>query len=207
VSLELDHVIMAVADLGAAATELDARYGLPSVDGGRHPGWGTANRIVPLGDAYLELIAVVDEEEARDNAFGRWTMERRAHGGRLLGWAVRTWTLDEVAGQLGLAMAAGSRRGPDGRLLRWRYAGTDEALVEPSLPFFIEWAQGTPFPGRAAAAPFEATELRLEGDPARLAGWLGPHTLPVTIEPGSPRVKGLVLRGPAGEVLLSGGGS
>ena len=62
--MELDHVLFAVADLAAAATEFESRYGLASVQGGRHDGWGTANRIVPLGDAYLELLAVVDEDEA-----------------------------------------------------------------------------------------------------------------------------------------------
>jgi len=40
-----------VADLRAAAQELEARHGLVAVEGGRHPGWGTANRIVPLGES------------------------------------------------------------------------------------------------------------------------------------------------------------
>ena len=71
-ALELDHVLIAVADLAAAARELEVRHGLASVEGGRHPGWGTANRIVPLGDTYLELIAVVDEAEAAESPFGRW---------------------------------------------------------------------------------------------------------------------------------------
>ena len=56
--MELDHVLIAVADLAAAAREIEARHGLASIDGGRHPAWGTANRIVPLGDSYLELVAL-----------------------------------------------------------------------------------------------------------------------------------------------------
>ena len=63
-NLQIDHVLIAVADLADVAREIEARYGLASVEGGRHPGWGTANRIVPLGETYLELIAVVDEAEA-----------------------------------------------------------------------------------------------------------------------------------------------
>jgi Glyoxalase-like domain len=59
--LELDHVLIATPDLEAAAAELDDRYGLTNVPGGRHPRWSTANRIVPLGDTYLELVAVVHE--------------------------------------------------------------------------------------------------------------------------------------------------
>jgi hypothetical protein len=48
--MELDHVLIGVTDLAAAARELEARCGLVSVEGGSHPHWGTANRIVPLGN-------------------------------------------------------------------------------------------------------------------------------------------------------------
>ncbi len=58
--MQLDHILIAVTDLAAAAEELEARYGLASVAGGRHPSWGTANRIVPLAETYLELVAVID---------------------------------------------------------------------------------------------------------------------------------------------------
>ncbi|HEY8839814.1 MAG TPA: VOC family protein [Candidatus Dormibacteraeota bacterium] len=54
----LDHVLIAVADLAAAAREIEARHGLASIDGGRHSAWGTANRIVPVGDSYLEQFAL-----------------------------------------------------------------------------------------------------------------------------------------------------
>ena len=51
---------------------------------------------MPLGDTYLELIAVVDEAEAAASAFARWVLE--AEGGfQPLGWAVRTDDLDAVA--------------------------------------------------------------------------------------------------------------
>src|SRR5581483_1601628 len=51
IGFELDHVLVAVVDLAKAARELEARYGLSSIEGGRHAGWGTANRIVPLGNS------------------------------------------------------------------------------------------------------------------------------------------------------------
>ena len=38
--LELDHVVIAAADLEAAAVVLEERYGLHSVEGSRHPEWG-----------------------------------------------------------------------------------------------------------------------------------------------------------------------
>ena len=49
--MKLDHVIVAVSDLATAARELAALHRLDSVVGGRHPGWGTENRIVPLGES------------------------------------------------------------------------------------------------------------------------------------------------------------
>jgi hypothetical protein len=50
--LRIDHVVYAVPDLDEAAVRLREAFGLDSV-GGRHERWGTANRIVPMGDQYL----------------------------------------------------------------------------------------------------------------------------------------------------------
>ena len=181
--MELDHVLVAVPDLAAGVGAIEARLGLTSVAGGRHPGWGTANRIVPLGPAYLELVAVVDAGEAAAHSFGRWLAAAQPPGGPF-GWAVRTQDLDRVADRLGLPVRDGSRATAGGRVLRWRTAGLEQAAAEPFLPFFIEWATGTPLPGRAAAThpngPFELTELALVGDADRLAAWLGGQALPVT---------------------------
>jgi hypothetical protein len=133
--MELDHVLFAVADLAAAATEFESRYGLGSVQGGRHDGWGTANRIVPLGDEYLELVAVVDEDEAASSVFGRWVAS--GHSGRPLGWAVRTNGLDTVVQRLNLTVRPGSRPTSDRGLLHWRMAGIEQAAAEPMLPFLL----------------------------------------------------------------------
>jgi Glyoxalase-like domain len=206
VALELDHVLIAVADLATAAQDLEARHGLASIEGGRHPGWGTANRIVPLGEAYLELIAVVDEAEAARSPVGRWVAAAHPLLARPLGWAVRTHQLDDVARRLGLTVAAGSRAARNGQLLRWRMAGLEEAAAEPSLPFFIEWGEGAPRPGRAPAThragAVKIAKLQLDGDADRLAAWLGPHRLPITVRTGAPAVAGIVLTGAAGEIVL-----
>jgi hypothetical protein len=182
------------------------RHGLTSIEGGRHQGLGTANRIVPLGDTYLELVAVVDEDEAEQSPFGRWVAKVPPRIARPLGWVLRTDRLDEIAQRLDLTVAAGSRAAPNGRIVRWRMAGIEQAAAEPSLPFFIEWGQDTPFPGRAAAThrsgSVEIARLELSGDADRLAAWLGPHRLPITVRAGAPAVASIVLTGAAGEVVV-----
>ena len=207
--MQLDHALIAVADLPAAGREIEARYGLASIEGGRHPGWGTANRIVPLGGTYLELVAVVDEAEAADSAFGRWVAGVRPALDQPLGWAVRTRSLDDVARRLALSVDAGSRAAPGGELLRWRSAGIEQAAAEPTLPFFIEWGQGTPFPGNIRAAhragPVEIAKLVVCGDAARLAAWLGEHTLPIVVRAGRPAVASIILSGAEGEIALDAG--
>jgi hypothetical protein len=167
----LDHVLI---------RGLDER----GVEGGRHPGWGTANRIQPLDGCYLEYIDVVDEEEAAASVFGRWVAS--APYGRPFAWAVRTNEIEAVAARLGLEIADGARGD-----LRWRLAGVAEAAAEPCLPFFIEWAPGTAHPGRGEGG---IERLELSGDPARVADWLGPHDLPISVVPGSPRVASLLLK-------------
>jgi hypothetical protein len=207
VAMELDHVLMAVADLATAGREIEARHGLASIEGGRHPAWGTANRIVPLGDSYLELVAIVDAVKATESALGRWVASGVSGTARPLGWAVRTSQLNEIARRLDLPVHGGSRATPDGEQLRWRTAGIDQAAAEPSLPFFIEWAPQTQFPGRADvhhhAGTARIVRLVLDADLARLAGWLGDHHLPIVVRAGKPAVSAIVIAMDAGEIVLS----
>src|ERR1700693_5913241 len=113
-AMQLDHVLIAVTDLDAAAQRLELMYELVSIEGGREPGWGTANRIIPLGDAYLELVAVVDASVASHSVFGQWVGGGATTAGHLLGWAVRTHDIDAVSRRLGLAPKPASRGGNNG---------------------------------------------------------------------------------------------
>ncbi len=159
---------------------------------------------MPLGEAYLELVAVIDPVQAARSVFGRWAAA--AAPGRPMGWALRTDDLDAVAARLGLAVAEGSRAAPDGRVLRWDTAGLEQAAAEPYLPFFIEWAEGTELPGRVALThphgPARIAGLRLSGDPERLSEWLGGHTLPIAVSAGAPLLLGVTVAGPKGLTAL-----
>ena len=181
--LAIDHVILPVRELAPEVARLKARYGLACVEGGRHPAWGTVNWIVPLGDAYLELVAVADSEAADRSAFGRWVAA--ATPGRPLGWAVRTDSIDAAGRRLGQPVVPGSRVDPRGALVTWRSVGLEVAVREPGLPFFIQWGDGVPLPGAAAVrhpgGPATLKRLSLAADQKRLADWLGDHDLPITV--------------------------
>ena len=193
--LTIDHVILPVADLAVAAAEIETRYGLASIEGGSHPAWGTANRIVPLGDAYVELVTVIDPEAAAQAAFGRWVAG--ATPGRPLGWAVRTNAIEDVARSLGLPVTLGQRAAPGRELITWRSAGVDVAARESGLPFFIQWGDSVGLPGatsvRHPRGPARVNRLVLTEDPARLAHWLGVHDLPLSVRAGPSGLSAVVL--------------
>jgi len=200
--LQLDHVLFAVAASGTP--RLHARYRLETYEGGSHPGWGTANWIVPLGDAYVELVTVVDEREASASAFGRWVAETVRGGGGPFGWAVRPDDLDATAARLGLDITDGSRTTPAGERIEWRSAGIDEAASRPWLPFFLEWRDQAAFPGKSARPPDAAiVRVELEGDTDELSDWLGAHSLSIEVRRGGAGVTALVLDGASGEMTLA----
>jgi len=177
-SLRIDHVLYAMHDLEAGATRFEEDLGLESVPGGRHPKWGTANRIVQLGPDYLELVAVADPQVAAQSAFGRMVLDA---GERLLGWSVATDDLDEVAARHGLTVRRGGRSRPDGVRLTWRYAGVEEAVASGgALPFFIQWeGPGELHPGGDHTAPPGIAWVEVAADAAQLRDWLEGARLPV----------------------------
>lgn len=174
-SLMIDHLIVCVGDLDEGARSFRDRFGLDSVEGGRHPGHGTANRIVPLGSSYIELVAVVDPSEIAASPFGKWVSERTRSEGVVHAVCIRTDDLGVVCARLGLESTAMSRLRPDGTELKWRVAGVDLA-IEEYLPFFIEWdVPEDQMPGSEAVVHESEVngieEIVLSGDMTRLTRW------------------------------------
>jgi hypothetical protein len=207
----MDHVIYAVDDLDEAGASLFDREGLASVPGGRHEGWGTANRIVPLGrETYLELIAVVDVEEAESSAFGRAVRRALTEDHPLVGWVLATDDIEAVARRLDLEVEQKSRETTGGETLRWRLAGLDRAMENGELPFFVQWdVPPERHPG--------AAEVRHEADPGGIAWvevcadepddvreWLGDDgkDLPVRITDGHPALAAAAIDAGGGEIVL-----
>lgn len=182
----IGNVILGVVDLDAATARIAAE-GLDVLEGGRHERFGTRNRIVPLGDSYLELLTVDDTELAKESEFGRSLLTRTAGGDRLTRWSIRTDRIEEVAAELGLEVDDRSRAHPEGRTLRWRSAGMAPSLADPSRPFFMQWPDAD-WPGREPAA-HEASLVALElsvPDRAAFSGWTLGLDLPLTVHHGSP---------------------
>jgi hypothetical protein len=145
VLLGIDHVVLAVDDPDAAAERLEAELGLLAPGGGRHEALGTFNRLIWLGDSYLELVGVFDRDLAAANWFGRMALESLDRGGGLVTWAIAVDDLDGVLrwapgdGRLA-GPTDGERRRPDGRVVRWRMAYPPD--VGPVLPFVIQHDTG-----------------------------------------------------------------
>lgn len=175
--IRLDHVLVMVDELDAAGDEFRARYGLASLEGGRHTGLGTGNRIVPLGPDYVELMAVVDPEEASGSELARMVTDL-VESSALGALCLRTDDIDGAAARLGSQPLPMQRRRPDGGVLSWRLAGLEHTLEDPSLPFFIQWDVGPEdLPGAAPldhpARPSGLAWVELCGDPQKIQERVG----------------------------------
>jgi hypothetical protein len=205
--LRLDHVVYAVPDLDEAAVRFRGEFGLDSTEGGRHERWGTANRIVPLGDQYLELVAAVDEPMAAETAFGRGVLERAARGRGWFTIAAVADDLDAIASRLGIEVGSGSRTRPDGQTVRWRMAGLDDPRREAWMPFFLTWDVPDELqPGLARAGHgVRATGLawvEVGGDAERLRTWLGGDELPIRVTDEEPGIHRVAISTPDGELVI-----
>jgi hypothetical protein len=203
--VRLDHVVYAARDLEQAAARFRAELGLDSVPGGRHPGWGTENRIVPLGRDYVELIAIEDDAAAAGTAFGRSLRSALDAGDGWFAVCVATDDVDAVAARLGADVEPGERIRPDGTVVRWRRV--DPAEREAWLPFFIAWdVPPALHPGRARAGhglrPEGLAWVEVAGDADRLRAWVGEEDLPIRVAEGPPGVRRVAIATAGGELVI-----
>jgi hypothetical protein len=176
VILGLDHLAIAVGDPDAAVSELASILGLPAgTSGGRHLAWGTRNRLLWLGDSYIELVTVYDPRLAERSWLGRAALPAVASGDPApVCWAISTDDIDLDRSELNAAGAAlapataGERRRPDGEIVRWRLALPPKVDLES--PFLIEhdttaaeWTPDDRDVRSASPARLLAVELPVEG--------------------------------------------
>lgn len=205
--LRLDHVVYGVADLDRAAERWRADYGLEATAGGRHARWGTANRIIPLGDTYLELISVVDPEQAQETVFGRRIAAMFTERD---GWytpVVATDDIEAVAARLGLVVEPGRRTRPDGIELSWRSTGFEDPARELWMPFFMQWDIAADLhPGMTPANHSRSvagiSRIEVGGDAARLDSWLGGADVGIQVVDGPAGVRRVRLSTDDGELVI-----
>jgi hypothetical protein len=209
--LRLDHAVLAVSDLEASSERLWRDHGLRFLSGGRHPAWGTANMIAPLGGQYLELLGVVDDEIGPATVLGSTLLRLSAEGDRWFSVCLADDDVEATAARLGLEVHPGARTRPDGVEVRWRGAGIEDRGDDLWLPFFIAW--DVPPALHPGASPVEhrvdaraIARVEVVGEADRLAAWLDGAEVPIRVVPdGDPGVRTVALAlGDGGELVLPG---
>ncbi|MBA3653291.1 MAG: VOC family protein [Actinobacteria bacterium] len=202
----LDHLLVAVADLDGAAERFLTQYGLASIGGGSHGTVGTANRLIPLGEQYIELIARVDP--ASRHPLAELVAAMSAAGDRLFGISVAVDDIDAVAERIGSAVVPMTRANLDGTSVAFRVTGMEGSIGPNRLPFFIEWGDGAEN-RLGLERPAHRVGVRglawveLGGDPDQARHWLGGDVAGVRLVGGEPGVRAAALATDAGEVVVS----
>jgi Glyoxalase-like domain len=146
--MTLDHLVYATPDLDASVRRIAELTGVMPAEGGSHPGLGTRNRLLGLGELrYLEIIGPDPDQRTPDRPRPFGIDDLTAP--RLTAWAIRAADIEaRVARARTLGYDPGpieplARRTPDGELLRWRLTVPYDTVV----PFLIDWGR-TPHPAR-----------------------------------------------------------
>jgi catechol 2,3-dioxygenase-like lactoylglutathione lyase family enzyme len=147
----IDHIIFAVRDPDAAAHALEAALGLRAGGDGRHEAHGTFNRLVWLGDSYIELMGVFDRELAERSWWGAHMLAVMTPGtdseAATDSYAGIVFATDDVGADASRLRASGSPLGDpsdgqrvrtDGDVVRWRTARTPAPDPDLGLVFAIE---------------------------------------------------------------------
>jgi len=208
----LVQAIVLVEDLGTARAAMLA-LGFAVADGGRHPGRGTANLIVPFGHQYLELLAVVDEGEARASPQGRPVVAALSEGGPgLARWSVEASDIEATGRRLGYGVERRQRVRPDGVAVTWRSVAVDEAWAQPWRCAYMAWDDPSTHPARRTlahpngATGFADLTVNVPDRGAALA-WMGgaapEDVLLLTAAVGGPSL--LAVTTPSGRIVLGAG--
>jgi hypothetical protein len=139
----IDHILISCQDPEAAAAAVETELGLEATGAGRHTALGTFNRLIWLGDSFIELIGIEARKLAEASWVGRPVVRAAEAGGGFAMWAAATRGIREEVDQLrarGSDLSdpiAGERVRPDGRIVRWMLAEAPSlGPLEP--PFLIE---------------------------------------------------------------------
>ncbi|WP_102225092.1 VOC family protein [Acidimangrovimonas sediminis] len=157
--LTFDHLAVSAAGLDAGVAAVEAALGVAPGPGGRHARMGTHNRLLGLGDLYLEVIAVDPAAPAPGRA--RWfDLDRFAGVPRVTNWIARC---DDLGAALTLAPeGAGAPVAFERDGLHWQMAVPEDGVLpfDNCFPAMIRW-EGEAAGARHPARRLEETGCRL----------------------------------------------
>jgi hypothetical protein len=136
--MRLDHLAVSAMTLEEGVAHVEAALGVALAPGGQHPLMATHNRLLGLGDVYLEVIAA--DPAAPPPARPRWfDLDRFSGTPRLTNWIAACDDLEaELAqGPDGAGLPVALARGD----LRWQMAvpATGRLPFDDAFPALIRW--------------------------------------------------------------------
>lgn len=206
---KIDHIVYTVPNLEVAIADLEARLGVRPIVGGRHDTQGTKNALVNLDNgAYLEILAADDENTWISPP--RWMGVDVLTRPQITRWALKSEDLtsdgsilnghDSALGRT----KAGSRKRPDGSMLRWELILPASVPEVDVLPFMVDWSKSDIHPHEALpdmGCSIVELQLRHPG-PGKIEPVLLELGVQLAVSTSSdPEIK-LVLQCPNGKIML-----
>lgn len=145
--LEFDHIAISATCLAEGVAAVEAALGVALAGGGAHPHMATHNRLLGLGDLYLEVIA--SDPDAVRPTWPRWfDLDNFSGQTRLTNWVARS---KKIAADLqicpeGTGVPVALQRGD----YRWQMAvpANGKLPFDGCFPALIQW-QGPLHPAHA----------------------------------------------------------
>src|SRR5713226_6946416 len=202
----LDHILLGCSDLDRGIDLVKESTGVRATLGGVHPGRGTRNALLSLGERrYLEIIAP-------DSSQGHIVHFPQILGmtePRLIGWAVHPPDIAATAKLLRENQIAftgpddGSRKRPDGGVLHWKTINLADDR-HGLLPFFIEWSPDSVHPSKDAPKKCRLDYFTVMGaEPAELSKVFQHIGVGANVERSDRDRLRAHITGPQGELRLS----
>jgi hypothetical protein len=201
----LDHIILGCSDLDKGIEFVHDGTGVLPAMGGVHPGRGTRNALLSLGERrYLEIIA----PDPAQTEIVHFPQIRSMTDPRLIGWAAHPLDITALAKQLHenkvefTGPSDGSRKRPDGTVLNWKTINLADDR-HGLLPFFIQWSADSVHPSKDAPAKCTLDYFEiLSADPQELAATLKRIGIDFPVQRSDKTRLQAVISGPKGDLKL-----
>lgn len=138
-----DHLAVSAATLEAGVAHVEDALGVALASGGKHAHMSTHNRLLGLGDLYLEVIAA--DPDAPAPGWPRWfDLDNFAGPPRITNWVARCDDLvaEVAASPAGIGIPTALERGD----LRWQMAVPEDGKLPfgGAFPALIRWQGAHP---------------------------------------------------------------